>query len=61
MRIIEELQKLMKKPFRKQKAAMLAGMLCLCLTIQPMTVLADVWERVGNTYQMADGTPINGG
>ncbi len=39
---------------------MLAGALCLCLSAQPVTVLADVWERVGNTYQMADGTGIPG-
>ncbi len=42
----------------KKSAAGIVG-LCL-LAAQPLTALADAWERVGSTYQMADGTPING-
>ena len=38
----------------------LAGLLGISVFSQPLTVYAKEWSRVGNVYQMVDGTPIHG-
>ncbi len=43
--------------YRKRWIAFVMGLLLLC---QPLNVLAAEWQRVGNHYQMPDGTMIQG-
>ncbi len=38
----------------------IAGLLGLSVCAQPFTAYAKEWDRVGNVYQMVDGTPIHG-
>ena len=45
---------------KRLTACTLAGLLGISVFSQPLTVYAKEWSRVGNVYQMVDGTPIHG-
>ncbi|MDO5416613.1 MAG: GH25 family lysozyme [Lachnospiraceae bacterium] len=58
----QRIQKIKKtRKTRKNKAwRMTAAALGMALFCQPFSALAGEWDRVGNAYQMPDGTLING-